>query len=181
MAGLRDSSSNNLPHQLTSFIGRERELVKIKRLLTGTRLVTLTGAGGCGKTRLAQEVGAGLLERFGDGVWWVEMAALSEPELVPQAVASALGVPEQSSRPLIETLVDYLRLKSLLLLLDNCEHLCSACAYLADRLLQSCANLRILTTSRQAFNVSGETKWRVSLPIAATAPPAAVGKAADEV
>jgi predicted ATPase/DNA-binding NarL/FixJ family response regulator len=167
MAGLKGSSPNNLPHQLTSFIGREREIVKIKRLLAGTRLVTLTGAGGCGKTRLAQEVGAGLLERFSDGVWWVEMAALAEPELVPQAVASVLDVSERPGRPLVETLVDHLRPKSPLLLLDNCEHLLPACAYLADTLLRSCPHLRILATSREALGVSGETKWLVpslSLP-----------------
>jgi len=154
-------------HQITSFIGREREIVKIKRLLAGAHLVTLAGAGGCGKTRLAQEVGAGLLERFSDGVWWVEMAALSVPELVPLAVASVLDVSERPGRPLVETLIDYLRPKSLLLLLDNCEHLLPACANLADTLLRSCPRLRILATSREALGLTGETKWRVpslSLP-----------------
>ena len=167
MADPQVSRPNNLPHQVTSFIGREREIVKIRRLLASARLVTLTGAGGCGKTRLAQEVGAGLMERFSDGVWWVEMATLSEPGLVPQAVASALSVAEQPGRLPTDTLVDYLRPKCLLLLLDNCEHLRSVCANLADTLLRSCPHLRILATSREALDLTAETRWRVpslSLP-----------------
>ena len=167
MGGLSKAPHSNLPAQLTSFIGRERDIVEVKRLLARTRLLTLTGAGGCGKTRLAQEVGAGLLSRFSDGVWWVEMAVLSDPELVPQAVATALGLREQPGRSLLESLVGYLRAKSVLLLLDNCEHLLSTCAQLSVTLLGSCATLRILATSRQALNATGEAKWRVpslSLP-----------------
>jgi len=152
---------HNLPTQLTTFIGREKEIAEIKRLLPGTRLLTLTGAGGCGKTRLALEIGARLMERFPDGVWWVELAALSDPDLVPHAVATAFGVREQPGRSLIDILVGYLRPRSLLLLLDNCEHLQFACARLSDTLLECCAELQILATSRHALDVRGETKWRV--------------------
>jgi len=177
MAGPRALSPNNLPHQLTSFVGREREIVKITRILAGTRLVTLTGAGGCGKTRLAQELGKRLLERFSDGVWWVEIAAISEPGLVPHAIASVLGVPEQSGRPLIEALREALRPKSFLLLLDNCEHLLAACAGLADTLLQSCAHLRIVATSREPLGLTGETRWRVpSLALPDRDPVPSVGR-----
>ena len=123
-----DARPNNLPIQLTSFIGREREKAEVGRLLFTNRLVTLTGAGGAGKTRLALQVAAEGIEEFPDGVWLVELAALSSPDLVPKAVASALSVPEQPARPLTETLRDALRIKSVLVILDNCEHLVEACA-----------------------------------------------------
>jgi non-specific serine/threonine protein kinase len=161
-----DARPNNLPIQLTSFIGREREKAEVGRLLITDRLVTLTGAGGAGKTRLALQVAAEGIEEFPDGVWLVELAALSSPDLVPKAVASALGVPEQLARSLTETLRDALRAKSVLVILDNCEHLVEACAQLADALLRTCTNLRILATSREALGVTGETTWRVpSLPV----------------
>ena len=157
---------NNLPIQLTSFIGREREKAEVGRLLFINHLVTLTGAGGAGKTRLALQVAAEALEEFPDGVWLVELAALSNPGLVPKAVASALGVSEQPARSLTETLRDALRRKSVLVVLDNCEHLVAACAHLADAVLRACPNLRILATSREALGVTGETVWRVpSLPV----------------
>jgi predicted ATPase/class 3 adenylate cyclase len=152
---------NNLPVQLTSFIGRGREIAEIKTMLATERLVTLTGAGGSGKTRLAVQVGADLLEQYPDGVWLVELAALADPALVPQTVASALGVPEQPGRGLTETLVDYVRSKLLLLLLDNCEHLLAACAGLADSLLRACPRLRILATSRESLGMRGETLYPV--------------------
>jgi len=156
-----DVLPNNLPVQLTSFIGREREKAEVRRLLSTSRLLTLTGSGGAGKTRLALQVAAEVLEGFHDGVWLVELAALSDPSLVPKAVASALGVPEQPGRVLTETLADALRGKSMLVILDNCEHLVTACAHLATALLRACPNLRILATSREALGVTGETTWRV--------------------
>lgn len=158
---------NNLPRQLTSFIGREREMAEVKRMLTTTRLLTLSGAGGSGKTRLALQVAAELLEEFTNGVWLVELAALSDPALVPQAVVSALGLREEPGRPLLTTLTDYLRSKTLLLVLDNCEHLVAACAQLAEALLRVSPNLRILATTREVLGIAGETVWRVpslSLP-----------------
>ena len=156
-----DVLPNNLPVQLTSFIGREREKAEIRKLLSTTRFVTLTGAGGAGKTRLALQVAAEALGEFRDGVWLVELATLNDPSLVPKAVASALDVPEQPGRALTETLKDALRLKSVLVILDNCEHLVAACARLTDTLLRACPNLRILVTGREALGVTGETTWQV--------------------
>ncbi len=158
---------HNLPTQLSSFIGREREIVEVKRLLSSSRLVTLTGAGGCGKTRLALHVAADVLNAFADGAWFVELAPLSDPALVLQAVASALGVREDQGRPLMTALLDHARTKQLLLVLDNCEHLIEACAQLADTLLRASPSLRILATSREALNIVGETIWPIpslSLP-----------------
>jgi predicted ATPase/class 3 adenylate cyclase len=152
---------NNLPIQLTSFIGREREIAEIKTMLATARLLTLTGAGGSGKTRLALEVGVDLLELYADGVWFADLAALADPGLVPQTVASALRVREQPGRPLTETLVDSLGPKSLLLLFDNCEHLLAACAGLADALLRACPNLQILATSREGLGIAGEALYPV--------------------
>ena len=156
-----DVLPNNLPRQLTSFIGREREIEEIRRLLSSTVLLTLTGGGGSGKTRLAVQVAADLVEEFPDGVWLVELAALAAPSLVPQAVRSSLGVHEQPGRPLMETLLDHLAPKKLLLVLDNCEHLLSACAQLADLLLRGCAGLKILATSREDLGISAETLYPV--------------------
>ena len=160
-------SSHNLPVQITSFIGREREIAEIQQALPRTRLLTLTGAGGCGKSRLALQVGASLVDSYADGVWLVELAALSASSLVPKAVASALSIPERPGVSVSETLRRYFQTKSLLLVLDNCEHLLSAVADLAQTLLQICPNLRILATSREPLGVSGEATWRVpslSLP-----------------
>lgn len=125
---------DNLPRQLTSFIGREKEIAEVKRLLSTACLVTLTGTGGAGKTRLALQAGADLLDQYPDGVWFVELAPLSDPGLVAKAVASALDVPEQPGRPLHETLTRSLPGKHLLLVLDNCEHVLSACRCIAARL-----------------------------------------------
>jgi predicted ATPase/DNA-binding SARP family transcriptional activator/DNA-binding CsgD family transcriptional regulator len=161
------ASQHNLPAARTSFVGRERELVEVKRALTMTRLLTLTGACGSGKTRLALEVAEDLTEAYSDGVWLTELATLSEGALVPQAVAATLGVREQPDRPLTATLVDVLRKKKMLLVLDNCEHLVDAAAHLVDTLLSSCPHLRVLATSREALSVAGEAKWPVppfSLP-----------------
>jgi predicted ATPase/DNA-binding SARP family transcriptional activator/DNA-binding CsgD family transcriptional regulator len=158
---------HNLPAQRTSFVGRERELVELKRELAMTRLLTLTGAGGSGKTRLALEAARDLVDAYPDGAWMAELASLSEPALVPHSVAGALEVHEQLGRPLTETLVETLRERDMLLVLDNCEHLIDATAHLVDTLLDSCSNLRILATSREALGVAGEVVWPVpplSLP-----------------
>ncbi|HEU5102119.1 MAG TPA: tetratricopeptide repeat protein, partial [Roseiflexaceae bacterium] len=152
---------HNLPAQLTSFIGRTHELAAVTRLLTTTRLLTLTGAGGCGKTRLALQVATQLLDAYPDGVWWVELATLADAALLPQAVAAMVEVREQPGQPLLETLSDSLHTKAMLLLLDNCEHLIEACAQLATELLRSCPQLRILATSREGLGIAGETTWRV--------------------
>jgi predicted ATPase/DNA-binding SARP family transcriptional activator/DNA-binding CsgD family transcriptional regulator len=170
---LPHTRKHNLPGARTSFIGRERELVEIKRTLAITGLMTLTGAGGSGKTRLALEIARGLVGVYPDGVWLVELGSLSEGELVAQAVADALGVREQPNRPLADTLADALREKKLLLLLDNCEHLLDAAARLVDTLLGSCPRLRILATGREAIGVPGEANWPVpplSVPDADSSP-----------
>ena len=158
---------HNLPLELSSFVGREREIAEVKELLADHRLLTLTGPGGCGKTRLALAVARDMVEGVEDGAWMVELASLADPDLVTQTVASALGVREQLDRPLDEALVEHLEPKKLLLILDNCEHLVEACARLADILLRGCPDLRILATSRESLGMAGETAWRVpslSLP-----------------
>jgi predicted ATPase/transcriptional regulator with XRE-family HTH domain len=151
----------NLPTALTSFIGREREQAEVRALLAAARLVTLTGAGGAGKTRLAMAVAGELHSEYPAGVWLVELASLADPALVVQAVAQALGLREEPNRPLLVTLVDHLKERCLLLMLDNCEHLVDACAELAVALLRSCSHLRILATSRETLAVPGETIYRV--------------------
>jgi hypothetical protein len=158
---------NNLPIQLTRFVGREQELSEVERLLAGTRLVTLTGPGGTGKTRLALQGAAAGLEQFPQGAWLVELAPVTDPQIVVQAIANVLTVREISGRSLLEALIDYLRYKSLLLVLDNCEHLIEACAQLADNLLHACPNLKILASSREALGIAGEVIFQVpslSLP-----------------
>jgi predicted ATPase/DNA-binding SARP family transcriptional activator/DNA-binding CsgD family transcriptional regulator len=156
-----DTGAHNLPGSLTSFIGRERERAEIRNLLGKTRLLTLKGPGGGGKTRLALQVTGDLAESYPDGAWLVELAPLAEEKLVPQAVATALGVREQPGRPLAETLAEALREKEALLVLDNCEHLVDAAADLAESLLGSCPRLRILATSRETLGVPGEMAWPV--------------------
>ena len=160
-AAIEARPRTNLPRQLTSFIGRAREIEEVKRLLPSTALLTLHGPGGCGKTRLAFRVAADLVDQYPDGVWVTELAPLSDPSLVPKVVATALDVPEQPGRALTETLKESLRRKSLLLVLDSCEHLLSACAELADSLLKASPTLRILATSREPLNIPGEVVWGV--------------------
>jgi predicted ATPase/DNA-binding SARP family transcriptional activator/DNA-binding CsgD family transcriptional regulator len=162
-------SDNNLPSQRTSFVGQEREVGEAKRDLAMTRLLTLTGSGGSGKTRLALEVARDCVGAYPDGVWLVKLAGLSEGGLVPQAVAAALGVAEQPGRSITDTLVGTLRDKRLLLVLDNCEHLIEAAARLVDGLLDSCPTLRLLATSREPLELAGEVKRSVP-PLSAPDP-----------
>ena len=140
-----------LPLLLSRFIGREQEIVEVKQALVSHRLLTLTGTGGCGKTRLSLEVAAALVEAFEDHVWLIGLEAFSEPSLVPQSVAFTLGLREQPERALTETITDFLHPRRALLVLDNCEHLIHACAMLAQTLLATCPHLHILATSREAF------------------------------
>jgi DNA-binding SARP family transcriptional activator len=170
-----DSARHNLPAALSSFVGREREIPEVRRALSMTRLLTLTGTGGCGKTRLALEVARDLVGAYPGGVWLVELAPLSEDALVPQAVAGALGVREQPGRSPEDALADHLKSRDLLLILDNCEHFVDATARLTDALLRACPKLRVLATSREPLGVSGEMVWTVpplSLPDADAQPTA---------
>jgi len=166
---------NNLPLQLTSFVGREREVADLEERLAGeARLLTLIGPGGCGKTRLALSAASRLAAGFEDGLWWVDLAPLSDPDLVAQAVAQALGVREAPGRSPTEAVLEHLEGRKTLLVLDNCEHLVEACAALADALLRSCPKVCILATSREALGVGGESAWLVpslALPEPGQLPP----------
>jgi class 3 adenylate cyclase len=152
---------NNLPLQVTSFVGREKELAEVAKLIRKNRLVTFTGSGGTGKTRLSMQAAAELLPDFEDGVWLVELAPLTEPDLVPQTVAAALKVREEPGRPLLETLVSHLKEKKLLLILDNCEHLLDSAARLADAIGKQCPNVHMVATSREPLAIQGEQVYRV--------------------
>jgi predicted ATPase/class 3 adenylate cyclase len=154
-------SPHNLPEQITSFIGREKEIAEIKHLLHSARLVTLTGSGGTGKTRLSQEVGAQELANFPHGVWLIELASLTDPSQIIPAMAQVFGLQELPFNSLTNLVIDYLRDKKLLLILDNCEHLIEACARIADDLLHQCAGLKILTSSREALGIAGEVSYPV--------------------
>jgi non-specific serine/threonine protein kinase len=161
VVSLPQLAKHNLPVPTTSFIGRESEVAEVKRLLKRERLVTLTGAGGCGKTRLALRVANDMVEECPDGVWWVELAALSDPALVLSTVAQVLGVREQPGNLLETTLAAVLRPKNLLLLLDNCEHLAAVCAGHVETLLRACPGLRFLVTSREVLGLACEINWIV--------------------
>ena len=152
---------HNLPLQRTSFIGREHELEDVEHLLATRQLLTLTGAGGCGKTRLALQAAAEVTPDYHDGTWLVELAAVADPGGVPLAVATAVGLREVPDRPLPELLLGFLRNKSLLLVVDNCEHVVDAVAGLIDGILRTCPRVRILATSREPLGCVGETTWRV--------------------
>src|SRR3984893_6200451 len=152
---------NNLPQQVTSFVGRERELTDIRNQLGSTRLLTLFGAGGLGKTRLSLQVAAEVLDDYPDGVWFVDLAPMTDERLVPQAVALVLGVKEEAGRPVLEALVNYVSDRKLLVILDNCEHLLHSCGELATQLIRSGPHLRLLTSSRQPLHVAGETTYHV--------------------
>jgi predicted ATPase/DNA-binding NarL/FixJ family response regulator len=155
-------ASTNLPVQLTSFIGREQEIANVMRLLFGAPLVTLTGAGGSGKTRLAIQIAIAISEAFADGAWLVELAPLSEPELVPQLVVEALGLHPTPDQPVLESLLNFMRPKQMLLILDNCEHLSAACARFAQQVLSHAPELRILATSREPLGIAGERIYPLS-------------------
>jgi len=156
-----DSTRHNLPVQLTSFIGRKRETAEVKYLLSATRLLTLVGPGGKGKTRRSIQGASELLDQYTEGVWFVELAPISDSLLVASTTAAALNLPAEVHRPAIDMLCDYLRERELLLVLDNCEHLVEACAQMVDRLLHAAPKLRIIASSREAFGIAGEASYRV--------------------
>jgi class 3 adenylate cyclase len=169
-----DILPNNLPTQLTSFIGREKELADVKRLLPEAHLLTLIGPGGTGKTRLSIRAADEMLDQYPDGAWFVELAPILDPMLVPRTTAIVIGLREEPQRPVIDMLCDYLREKKTLLVLDNCEHLIDACARLADRILHAAPNTRILASSREGLGIAGEVTYRVpslGLPDMAHLPP----------
>jgi predicted ATPase/class 3 adenylate cyclase len=162
-----DSFPNNLPIQLTSFIGRENEIAEVKQELDKHRLVTLTGSGGTGKTRLSLQVAAELLEKFDHGVWFVELAPLADPDLIPQTILSAIGIQEQQGKTPLEMLKDYLHEKQTLIVLDNCEHLIETSARVVNALLNAAPDLKVMASSREALGVKGELSYPVpslSLP-----------------
>src|SRR5205085_4679014 len=138
---------HNLPYQLTAFIGRASEMAEIGRLLAVSRLLTLTGTGGCGKTRLALQLAADVVARYPDGVWLVELASLVDPNLVPRAVASVMGVAEQNGKTVTDAVVEHLAQRRALIVLDNAEHVLLACAHVVDAVLRHCAHVTVLATS----------------------------------
>jgi predicted ATPase/class 3 adenylate cyclase/DNA-binding CsgD family transcriptional regulator/tetratricopeptide (TPR) repeat protein len=162
--------AGNLPQTVTTFVGREKELTQLSALLDKTRLLTLIGAGGCGKTRLSLQLGVDHRDDFEDGVWWVDLAPLSDPALLAATVAAALAVRDEPGREPLQRLTDHLAGKDALVIFDNCEHLIDAAAHLTDTLLRTCPTVTILATSREPLGIDGETSWRVpslSLPTAA--------------
>jgi non-specific serine/threonine protein kinase len=152
----------NLPNSATTYIARAGEMERLKARLQNSRLLTLSGPGGCGKTRLALETARQLENDYVDGVWLVELASLTDDSLVAQSIATSMGVPNEPGRPVVEALTDFLRGRHVLLILDNCEHLIAACAKIVDTLLRFCAHLQVLTTSRELLGVDGEATWRVA-------------------
>lgn len=159
---LSQSANNNLPLHLTSFIGRERDVAQVTELISTARLVTLIGAGGCGKTRLAIQSAKIVNSAFTDGVWWLDLTPLHEPGLVPQLVAQTLDLRQPPDQPLLESLLNFVRSKRMLLILDNCEHLLAACAQLVQQLLAKAPGLQILATSREVLALAGETVYPVN-------------------
>jgi predicted ATPase len=159
--------NHNLPAQLNSFIGREREIAELKKMLASSRLVTLTSSGGTGKSRLSLQVAYELLADYPEGVWFIELAPVADGRRVPQAVASVLGVKEDAGRPVVEALIRFVRDRRILIILDNCEHLMQACADLAKQMLQAGPNVKILASSREQLRVAGE----VNYPLPALAVP----------
>jgi len=165
---------NNLPAQLSTFIGRDREVAEVRALVESSRMVTLTGAGGCGKTRLSLQVAAEMLDGAGDGVWLVELAAVSDADSVPSAISAALGIAPKPGRAPLEALLDALGPQDLLIVLDNCEHLIGACAKTADAIGRRCPRVHLVATSREPLGINGETIYRVpslSLPASGSVAP----------
>lgn len=159
---------NGLPAVVAAFVGRERERAKVAELVSETRMVTLVGAGGCGKTRLAVEVVGDVAARFADGACWVDLQGVSEPAMVARAVGAAVGVQERPGQLLTETLAERLRPRNLLIVLDNCEHLVAACAELVGDLASACSQVHVLATSRVPLVVEGEASFEVApLPVPA--------------
>ncbi|MEO8345128.1 MAG: tetratricopeptide repeat protein [Betaproteobacteria bacterium] len=154
-----ETTPNNLPQQLTSFIGRDRERAEATRLLAGTRLLTIVGPGGIGKTRLSLQVAADAMDNYPDGVWFMELAPIDDASLVPKVVAQVLGLSEEASAPSIQSVCTHLASRCLLLVLDNCEHLVDACARLADAVLRVAPDVRIIASSREAMNIAGEQTY----------------------
>ena len=154
---------NNMPASLTSFIGRKRERAEVARLFSASRLVTVLGPGGTGKTRLALQVASDVMPEHPDGIWLVELAALTDPSLVAPTAAAVLGVHEEPGTPILTSLLEAMGAKTMLLVLDNCEHLVAGCAALAESLLRACPNLRVLVTSQEGLGVSGELLWRIPM------------------
>jgi DNA-binding CsgD family transcriptional regulator len=150
-----------LPVETSTFAGRERELSEARELLAETRLLTLTGPGGCGKTRLALRMAREAAGEFGNGVWWVDLTSVSDPDLVAQAVARVMGVREVPGCPLLGLLIEHLESGETLLVLDNCGHVIEACAALVDALLEGCPGLKVLATSRESLRLYGEVSWLV--------------------
>jgi len=156
-----EEKKHNIPIPTTSFVGREKEMKEVRDLLDNNRLITLTGAGGCGKTRLACEVATTLVEEYYDGVWFVDLAPVTDPNSVVNKIAEVLNIKELPNQPVINTLIEKTKNKSLLVLLDNCEHLVQPCAEIANNLLHSVQGIRMMATSREALNVQGEVVWRI--------------------
>jgi len=152
---------HNLPIQLTSFIGRDKEIPVVRQLINEHRLVTLVGAGGCGKTRLAIEVAAQLVPEYQDGVWFVDLAPITDENLVTKEITEVLKIQEEPNQPIVDTLIEKIKDKTLLIILDNCEHLLQSCAEVAGKLVQSVPNLKILVTTRETLCIKGEQAWRV--------------------
>jgi predicted ATPase/class 3 adenylate cyclase len=161
LRSIQQSVPNNLPRELSSFVGRDAEIAQLRNVLGETSLLTLTGSGGCGKSRLALRLAHAVLETFPDGVWCTELGPLSDPSLVPAATLSAIGLREQPGRSVASAIVEHLTSKTVLLLFDGCEHLLSACADLVRAILRGCPNVKILVTSREPLRADGETAFRV--------------------
>ena len=154
-------ASQRLPVQLTTFVGREAELTQVRALLAENRLLTLNGAGGVGKTRLAIQIAGQIADEFADGVWCVDLAPITDPDVVPIAVARAFGLPDEPGRTTVDTLIRFAADRQMLVVLDNCEHLLDAIAALTVGLLEACPRLTLLATSREPIGVAGEVSWRV--------------------
>ncbi len=164
-----EATPNNLPQQLTSFVGRERERAEVEEMLTSTRLLTLLGMGGLGKTRLSLQIGASVMDAYPDGVWFIDLQTIRDDSLVASETARVLGVREEAGRPLMQTLCAHLKTRKLMLIIDNCEQVIDACADVANAILRAAPEIRILATSRIALRVPGEQ----TLPRAAAAGAAA--------